>query len=94
MGKASLGILFVLLATGVARAGDETVVKGDVGAKLDRAVQATTRGGFWGTVLVAKGGEVLLAKGYGNADYATVPNTSTSLYEIASISKMFTASRS
>ncbi len=91
MTKTSLGILVVLLA-GVARAGDETVVKGDVGAKLDRAVQTTSRGGFWGTVLVAKGGEVLLAKGYGNADYATVPNTSTSLYEIASVSKMFTAS--
>lgn len=74
-----------------ARDGDGTVVQGAWGAKIDAAIQRATAGGFWGAVLVAKDGEVLLAKGYGSADYGSTPNTPLTLFEIASTSKPFTA---
>lgn len=82
--------LLVAAATPVA-AQDGAVVKGELGKKLDRVVQTTTQGGYWGAVLVARKGEVLLSKGYGFADYGTRPNTPRSLFEIASASKQFTA---
>lgn len=48
--------------------------------------------GFQGSVLVAKGDTVLLSKGFGLADQARgVPNTPTTRYRIASLSKQFTA---
>lgn len=47
---------------------------------------------FSGSVLLAKGGRVLLSKGYGMANYELgVPNTSQTKFHIASISKPFTA---
>ena len=47
---------------------------------------------FSGSVLVAKDGEVLLAKGYGlaNAEHE-VPNTPETKFRLGSITKMFTA---
>ncbi len=49
-------------------------------------------GGFNGTVLIAKGGKVLLSKGYGSANYELgVPNTPQTKFHIASVSKTFTA---
>ena len=83
----ALALLFVPTT---AAAQLETVVAGEVGRKLDRAVQTTSGGGLWGAVLVAKEGKVLLAKGYGYADYGSRPNTPASLFEIASVSKQFT----
>ena len=47
--------------------------------------------GFWGAVLVAKGGKVVYARGFGMADYESRPIRPDSLFEIASISKQFTA---
>lgn len=85
--------LFAVLALplSVLAADDPVVVEGDLGKALDAAVQKQMDGKFWGSVLVAKDGKVLLAKGYGNADYAKVPNGPRTLFEIASASKMFTA---
>lgn len=49
-------------------------------------------GGFNGSVLIAKHGEVLLSKGYGFANYElNVPNTPQTKFHIASVSKPFTA---
>lgn len=45
---------------------------------------------FRGTVLIAKDGEILFSKGYGLAA-PNVPNTPDTLYQIASLSKSFTA---
>jgi CubicO group peptidase (beta-lactamase class C family) len=47
---------------------------------------------FRGAVLVARGRDVLLSKGYGLADLSTgIPNTPHTLYRIASVTKQFTA---
>lgn len=47
---------------------------------------------YSGTVLVAKGDEILLNEGYGMADYEKdVPNTSDTVFPIGSITKSFTA---
>jgi CubicO group peptidase (beta-lactamase class C family) len=47
---------------------------------------------FCGTVLVAQGDHILLEKryGYGNHEYA-IPNTPSTIYNIGSITKLFTA---
>ncbi|MHC4600330.1 MAG: serine hydrolase domain-containing protein [Planctomycetota bacterium] len=70
---------------------DDTVVRGDLGEELDAAVLRVANGSFWGSVLVARKGKVLLAKGYGMADYSSRPNDPRTLFEIASTSKQFTA---
>lgn len=47
---------------------------------------------FSGAVLLAKGGRVLVSKGYGMANYELdVPNTAQTIFHLASISKPFTA---
>ncbi len=63
----------------------------DLGDTLDEALQRASGGGFWGSVLVAREGEVLLARGYGQADYLTAPNGTATLFELASLSKQITA---
>ena len=70
---------------------DDPVVQGALGQRLDAAVQRAGGIDFWGSVLVARDGKVLLAKGYGNADYRSQPNTPRTLFELASISKPITA---
>jgi CubicO group peptidase (beta-lactamase class C family) len=48
--------------------------------------------GFSGTILIAKGGEILISKGYGMADYEwDIPNSPQTKFQIASVSKSFTA---
>lgn len=47
---------------------------------------------FTGTVLIAKGDEILLSKGYGAASIAwNIPNSPATKFRIASVSKQFTA---
>ncbi len=62
-------------------------------AKVDAYVKPYLETGvFSGSVLVAHRGKVLLKKGYGMADYEHgVPNTPTTRFQVASISKLFTA---
>jgi CubicO group peptidase (beta-lactamase class C family) len=62
-------------------------------AKVDAYVQAYLESGvFSGSMLVAHRGKVLLKKGYGMSDYEHgVANTPQTRYQIASISKLFTA---
>ena len=52
----------------------------------------TKKNMFCGSVLVAKDGKILLSKGYGFANYSdNIPNTSTTKFKLASVSKQFTA---
>src|SRR5882724_4914702 len=48
--------------------------------------------GFTGSILIAKGGRVLLSKGYGMANFElNVPNTPQTKFHLGSVSKTFTA---
>lgn len=58
---------------------------------FDGAVRGAGGAEFWGTVLVARGGKVLFAKGYGYADYDERENAPDTLFELASVSKQVTA---
>ncbi len=70
---------------------DGTVVEGELGRSLDACVAAHDGGRFWGAVLVAKEGRVVLAKGWGASDDADSPNGPHTLFELASASKQVTA---
>ena len=76
------------------RAPGPPIVAGARGAELDRLVAAFDRdgGGFSGIVLVARGGRLLLEKGYGVHDaVAERAIDAGSLWDWASIGKQFTA---
>ena len=54
-------------------------------------LQQTETGQFSGAVFIAKGGEVLLEKGYGFADrIQKIPNTPKTQFQLASVSKLIT----
>jgi CubicO group peptidase (beta-lactamase class C family) len=68
------------------------VVSGVVGARVDAFFQGLAVGGFSGTVLVARKGELILHKGYGLADRRRkAPCTTETVHDIGSITKQFTA---
>jgi CubicO group peptidase (beta-lactamase class C family) len=67
-------------------------VQGPLGEALDRYLSQLETFGFSGSALVAKDGKVVLNKGYGLADRAkNQPYTASTIFDIASISKQFTA---
>src|SRR3989442_5371253 len=65
----------------------------DIAAKVDEYMKATTKSGlFMGSILVARDGKVLVSRGYGMANLEwDITNTPQSKFEIASVSKTFTA---
>ena len=91
--RGTLLLLFVVGLTlpATAHAGDAAVYGSDLGRQIDEALQRSTQGAFWGAVLVARGGKIDLAKGYGYADYAQTPITPDTVFEIASVTKQVTA---
>ncbi len=72
-------------------------VQSQGGASLEKQVDEyikpfATAKAFSGAVLIAKGGKILVNKGYGLANYElNVPNTPQTKFHIASLSKAFTA---
>jgi CubicO group peptidase (beta-lactamase class C family) len=68
------------------KAGDPKLEK-----EIDEAVARAGDGKFWGTVLAARGGKLLYAKGFGFADYKERPNAADTFFELASASKQVTA---
>jgi CubicO group peptidase (beta-lactamase class C family) len=78
-----IGIALLLAAAGLAQ---------DV-SRMDQAVQSYVADKrFMGSVLVARGGEVLLSKGYGSANLEwNIPNAPTTKFRLGSITKQFTA---
>ena len=64
----------------------------DISKELDAAIAAYVKAGkFNGAVLVAKGGSILLNKGYGVSEATTQkPNTENSIFQIGSVTKQFT----
>ncbi|HEX9895757.1 MAG TPA: serine hydrolase domain-containing protein, partial [Gemmatimonadales bacterium] len=67
-------------------------VVGLLGARLDTLLTRYQEYGFWGSVLVAQRGKVVLLKGYGLADLERkVSNSAATRFEMNSITKTFTA---
>src|SRR4026207_2317280 len=62
-------------------------------ARMEEVVQTYVRDkSFMGTVLVARGADVILNKGYGSANLEwDIPNTPTTKFRLGSITKQFTA---
>lgn len=63
----------------------------DLTRRLDATIRNTTLGQFWGAVLVVRDGQTLLAEGYGLANQDGRPIDRRSLFELASVTKPFTA---
>jgi CubicO group peptidase (beta-lactamase class C family) len=77
-------------ATGVVP--DGAVVQGELGKALDVYMTRISKQGFSGVLLVAKGDQIAIAKGYGLADRAQKrPFTTNTVFDIGSITKQFTA---
>lgn len=66
-----------------------TVVQELVGKRLDEAVRDKAPA-FWGAVLAAVQGEVVLAKGYGFADRQKIPLGPHSLFDLSGASQLLT----
>ena len=68
-------------------------VKGEIAGRIDQRLSELAKKDFSGVALVAQGGTVILARGYGLADRArNVPYTTDTVFDIGSITKPFTAS--
>jgi len=77
--------LVLLLAPALAAAQDVARIEQLIRARADDKT-------FMGTVLVARGDEVILSKGYGSANLEwNIPNTPSTKFRLGSITKQFTA---
>ncbi|MCU1335826.1 MAG: beta-lactamase, partial [Bryobacterales bacterium] len=78
-----IGIALLLAAAGLAQ---------DV-SRMDQVVQSyVSDKKFMGSVLVARGGEVVLSKGYGSANLEwNIPNSPATKFRLGSVTKQFTA---
>ncbi|HXO22316.1 MAG TPA: serine hydrolase domain-containing protein, partial [Thermoanaerobaculia bacterium] len=80
------------VACGAASAAGRGEAHGPLGEALDRYLSRLESFGFSGSALVAQRGRVVLDKGYGLADREHHrPYTADTIFDIASISKQFTA---
>jgi CubicO group peptidase (beta-lactamase class C family) len=96
--RAVVALLFALVAGAPAAAHtpplreDATTSVGEIGERIVAFAERAAAGGFSGAVLAARDGEVVAAVGVGSADAeGRVPNTPATLFEIASVTKQFTA---
>jgi hypothetical protein len=87
-----IALLGISDCSAFARAGG-TATPQDFAAKVDEYMQAQTKlRRFSGSILVAREGKVLVAKGYGfaNAEW-NIPNTPQTRFRLGSITKQFTS---
>src|SRR4030065_1967535 len=67
------------------------VIDGDLGQKIDHYLQKAEANGYVGSVLVARGEKIILAKGYGLADRENkVKQTEETVFSIGSKHKQVT----
>src|SRR5688572_28757425 len=61
--------------------------------RMEKVVQShVSHGGFMGSVLVARGADVVLSKGYGSANLEwNIPNSPATKFRLGSVTKQFTA---
>jgi CubicO group peptidase (beta-lactamase class C family) len=83
--KSPLPLLISLFIAGTCR-GQDT-------ARMEQVIQSyVDKGKFMGSVLVARGDQVLLSKGFGSADLEwDIPNTPSTKFRLGSVTKQFTA---
>jgi CubicO group peptidase (beta-lactamase class C family) len=82
---------FLVLSMTAATPFSEEVVNGDLGKKIDRYMQKAEANGYCGSALVARGENIILAKGYGLADRENrIKETADTVFSIGSITKQFT----
>ncbi|MCK7490937.1 MAG: beta-lactamase family protein [Comamonadaceae bacterium] len=88
---AALILAAVALAASCANGGRDD--GGDIAARMDAYLTASHGlDRFSGSVLVARGGQIVLRKGYGMANYElSVPNGPETKFRLGSITKQFTA---
>lgn len=87
-----LAVIFALLQPARTFAQQSDFIKEKLGRDIDEAVTRLSQEGYSGSVLVAKSDKIILKKGYGLADRErSIPNMSETLFNVASISKVFTA---
>ncbi|HYE63162.1 MAG TPA: serine hydrolase domain-containing protein [Phycisphaerales bacterium] len=96
MKRALLACIGLLLLAPAALAqpaprGADTGAARSVGRELKEAVLRAELGRFWGAVLVVRRGEVLLAEGFGLANEQLDPIGPDHLFDMGSVTKMFTA---
>ena len=86
-------VVFGSLSAGCRQSLERSERTADIEMKVDSYVQPYLEmKAFSGSILIARGGEILLAKGYGLANYELdVPNTPRTKFHLASISKTFTS---
>lgn len=89
-------VLFLVLVSLISNSDcsrKEGKINSGIEAEIDAYVEPFLKAvGFNGTILIAKGGEILVNKGYGMANQEwDVPNTPQTIFQIASVSKSFTA---
>jgi CubicO group peptidase (beta-lactamase class C family) len=84
---AALIVAYVSQAPAVGQAGDAGLA-----AKVDSLLNAATRDGFGGAVMIDREGRILLSKGFGLANRdARIPFTVDTIAPMGSITKSFTA---
>lgn len=66
------------------------MIQGAKGKEMDRFLRDMEQALFTGAVLVKQNDQILLCKGYGKA-HTSVPNSSQTIFHVASITKQFTA---
>lgn len=90
--KLFLIVIFALLQPTVLFSQQSDFIKGKLGREIDETVMRLSQEGYSGSLLVARDDKVILKKGYGLADRErNIPNTSDTLFNVASVSKVFTA---
>lgn len=88
----ALAACFALGVVGPAAGQDTPVVSGETGRALDEYLSRLERFGFAGGAAAVRGKDVILLKSYGLADRARrIPLTTSSVYNLGSITKQFTA---
>jgi CubicO group peptidase (beta-lactamase class C family) len=82
----------IAVQAGKSTVDNSSIVRGSLGQALDQYLKRLEAYGFSGSLLVAKNGQIFLSRGYGLADRErSIPVTTTTLFEGASLNKQFTA---
>lgn len=86
-------LIFIQLVLGInILFGQEIQSNENLKYKIETYLNKSVENGYSASILVAKEGEIILSKGYGWADRnKKIPNTSSTVFNIGSITKQFTA---